>query len=672
MKILEKLTPEQYKAATEFYGPMLILAGAGSGKTTTLVARTANMMYHGIDGRNILVLTFTNKAANEMKERGMEMIKGMSEDVSAPTFTTFHSFGYKFLKRYLISETYLKLKANFTLADEGVQLKIIKSIIKDMFLNKDQKVTNKNIYAIIGILQNNLIGYEKADVTFKEIQELIRSYSKSNKSLNWLQGNGIETKDDIVKLAKIFVEYKLQLRENNLVDFDDLINLPITILKKNKEIKKFINKKFQYIMVDEFQDTNYSQIEMLNLILNRDDNICVVGDDSQSIYGWRGADIEYILNFHKQYRKVKKINLKENFRSTKNIVKKANKLIEKAEEKHEFKEALVAFKKEKGFIKTQQYRNQWEEAQKISEYIKSLINKKVEPKDIAVLYRNNFISTAFEKELIKNKVPYRIYKGRALMQKKIIHEYMSIFQFLVNKTNSIALETVLTSSKILTEKKIDEIKKKQDLRDFIFSKNKDNLFEDESNHYDKLSKTQKDRVESFKKNINITTLMMKNQEETSDIVNFINREFSFLKNIKKTIDTSKSANSIDKAEKELEDINILISIIVDFKTIEDFIEEIGLDENTEIKSEEENKVNLMTMHSSKGLEFDCVFLPRMNEGVLPSARSLNNLKVYEEERRLAYVALTRAKRFLHVSYIQIDMFKKPSFPSVFIKEAGLY
>jgi len=673
MKILDKLTPEQYKAATEFYGPMLILAGAGSGKTTTIVARTANMMYNGIDGRNILVLTFTNKAAKEMKDRGMAMIKGMGDNISAPTFTTFHSFGYKFLKRYLVTETYLKLKANFTLADEGVQLKIIKNIIKGMFLNKEKKITERNIYAIIGILQNNLIGYdEKIDITFKEIQELIRSYSKSNKSLGWLKGNGIETKDDIVKLSKIYFEYKKQLRENNLVDFDDLINLPIKILKKNKEIKNFINKKFKYIMVDEFQDTNYSQIELLNLILNKDDNICVVGDDSQSIYGWRGADIDYILNFHKQYRKVKKINLKENFRSTKNIVKKANKLISKAEEKHEFKEALVAFKKEKGYIKVQEYRNQWEEAQEISRYIKGLINKKVEPKDIAVLYRNNFIASAFEKELIKNKIPYRIYKGRALMQKKIIHEYMSIFQFLVNKTNSIALETALIASKILTEKKIEEIKQKQDLRDFIFLKNKDSLFDDDTNHYDKLSKTQKERVEKFKKNINIATLMMKNEENIEDIVNFINREFLLLKNLKKTIETSKSANSVAKAERELEDINVLISIINDFLTIEEFIEEIGLDENTDKKEEDLNKVNLMTMHSAKGLEFDCVFLPRMNEGVLPSTRSLTNLKVYEEERRLAYVALTRAKRFLHVSYVQIDMYKKAAFPSAFIKEAGLY
>ena len=231
-------------------------------------------------------------------------------------------------------------------------------------------------------------------------------------------GMDYSTKDDIIKLAKIYYEYKNKLRKNNLVDFDDLINLPIVILKKNKEIKKFINNKFKYIMVDEFQDTNYAQIELLNLILNKDDNICVVGDDSQSIYGWRGADIEYILNFHKQYREVKKINLKENFRSTTEIVKKANNLIEKSTEKHEFKEALIAFKKERGFVKKQEYLNQWKEAEGIVRYIKGLLNKNIEPKDIVILYRSNFIANSFEKELIKNKVPYVIYKGKSIDAKE--------------------------------------------------------------------------------------------------------------------------------------------------------------------------------------------------------------------------------------------------------------
>ena len=191
MKILDNLTPEQYKAATNFYGPMLILAGAGSGKTTTIIARTAYMIYKGIDGRNILILTFTNKAANEMKERGEIILKSMDMKKSSPTFTTFHSFGYKFLKRYLESESYLNLKGNFTLADEGVQLKIIKETIKGMFLNKEQKITNKNISAVISILQNYLISYEKIDTTFMEIEELIRSYNKSQKSLRWLNGNGL-------------------------------------------------------------------------------------------------------------------------------------------------------------------------------------------------------------------------------------------------------------------------------------------------------------------------------------------------------------------------------------------------------------------------------------------------------------------------------------------------
>jgi len=669
MNFLKELNPQQLEAATHFDGPMLILAGAGSGKTKTVVTRAANMLANGIDGKNILILTFTNKAAKEMKERGEKLLDSIDYEGSRPFFTTFHSFGFKFLKRYSYENKYININENFSLADEGIQKKIIKEIIKGMFLYKDQKITEKNIQYIFGILQNNLIDYISIEETYSEISALIENHNDSQKSLNWLRSNHIETKKDILKLSETYVKYKRELRENNLVDFEDLISLPIKILKQNKEIKKALNNKFKYIMIDEFQDTNFSQIEFLNLLINKDDNICVVGDDSQSIYGWRGADIEYILNFHKSYRKVKKINLTHNYRSTKDIVSTANRLIENASEKHEFKEALQAFKKEKGFITKKQYFNEYQEAEGISFYIHKLFQKNVKPENIAILYRNNFIASTIEKEFIKKRIPYRIYKGRSLMQKKAIQEYMSFIHFLMNKENEIALELSLIAGKTLTQAKIAEIKKTSTLKDFLFRKSKDSLFEDEHT-FEGLSKTQKERINLFIKNINVTRMLIKNEEDLKIIVDFIDKNFNFMKSLRKTIETSKSPASIDRAEKALEDIAILTSIIVDFPTMKDFLETIGLNENTQ-NEEEANKVNLMTIHSSKGLEFDCVFLARMNQGILPSNRALAEDKLLEEERRLAYVGITRAKRFLHISYIKKDRMKATLQPSMFIEEAEI-
>lgn len=668
MTFLKELNPQQLEAATNFNGPMLILAGAGSGKTKTVVTRAANMIANGISGKNILILTFTNKAAKEMKERGESLLDKIEYEGSRPFFTTFHSFGFKFLKRYA-NYSNVKVNENFSLADEGIQKKIIKNNLKGMFLYKEERITEKNIIYIFGILQNNLVEYNSIDQTYSEISGLIDSHKKAHKSLNWLRSNHIETKKDILKLSEMYVKYKRELRENNLVDFEDLISLPIRILKSSKEIKQTLNNKFKYIMIDEFQDTNYSQIEFLNLLMNKDDNICVVGDDSQSIYGWRGADIEYILNFHKSYRKVKKINLTHNYRSTEDIVQTANKLIENAEEKHEFKEALQAFQKEKGFITKKQYYNEYQEAEGISFYINKLFQKKVRADNIAILYRNNFIASTLEKEFIKKRIPYRIYKGRSLMQKKSIQEYMSFIHFIMNKHNEIALESALIAGKTLTQTKINSIKETTSLKDYLFKNKNNSLFEEETSFSD-LGKAQKEKVNTFIKNMNIVRMLIKNDEDTEIITDFIDKNFNFMKSLRKTIETSKSPASIDRAEKALEDIAILTSIIKDFNTMIEFLETIGLNENTE-SDETENKVNLMTIHSSKGLEFDCVFLARMNQGILPSNRSLLQDKLLEEERRLAYVGITRAKRFLHISYIKKDRQKQDMFPSIFISEAGL-
>lgn len=671
LSFLDELNKEQRLAATTFDGPLLILAGAGSGKTKTIVSRTANMIANGTDPSSILVLTFTNKAAKEMKERGETLLKQINYKGKIPLFTTFHSFGLTLLKSYLPKAENMDINENFSIADENVQKRIAKDLIKEIFAH-DPSFKETNFTAMATILQNNLVSYDTVEQTYKDIESLIQSFQRTNKSLKWLRENKIETKRDIRKLAEMYVKYKENLRKNNLADFDDLINLPVKLLESNEKIRSFIKTHFKYIMIDEFQDTNYSQIRLLNLILNNDDNICVVGDDSQSIYGWRGADIEYILNFHKNYDNVLKINLTKNYRSTKEIVSHANTLIEQAEQKHEFKEALEAFKKEQGKILCKGLENEYVEAQAITFYIKQLLLKGAKPNEIAILYRNNFIASSLEKELIKSRVPYRIYKGRTLLQKKAVQEYLSFINFFVNPKNSVALELALTSSaKILTENKMDEIKryiyqKDIDLTEFIFSEEWSEI---------NLSKSQKNKLASFVINTIEIQKQIKEGLINEEFLNLFYEKFPLIKEYENTLLESNSAKTREQADKALKDISLINSIIMDFKTIREFIDSISLAETTDKDDDEDeesnkHKINLMTIHASKGLEFDFVFVARMNQGIIPSTKSLEEASLVEEERRLAYVAITRAKKFLHVSYVKTSRTGN-MLPSMFIREANI-
>lgn len=668
MEFLKELNEEQYLAATSFEGPVLILAGAGSGKTKTVIARTANMISNGIDPTSILVLTFTNKAAKEMKERGENLLEKIEYSGEMPDFTTFHSWGMRFVRKYVDSIP-TEISKNFSIADEGIQESIIKELIQKVYgdgTKKDIPFKVPNFQAISTILQNNLITYKSFKETEDEIRALITAFKKAGRPLKFFVENGIETADEFKKLVKIYVLYKVELRKNNLVDFDDLINLSIKILKENRDIKEKVKEQYRYIMIDEFQDTNFAQIELMNLILNQDDNICVVGDDSQSIYGWRGADIEYILNFHKKFRKVLKINLVHNYRSTKDIVNRANELLLSATQKHEFKEALRAFTKDKGTILNKTFDNQNVEAMAVSYYISQLISKGAKPESIAILYRSNFIVPAFEKELIKKRIPYKIFKGRTLLQKKSIQEYIQFFQCFVNEKNSISIEQALLSkAKYIGPSKLDEIKKELDLKEITLA---DYLFNDQKIDL-KLSKSIQDKLDSFVTGVKTVRTMMENEATNREIADYFYHHFSLVKEHQRTVQESTSVASKEASEKAITDMALLTSILCSFNSLEEFLETVTLD-SAEEEDENASKVNLMTVHASKGLEFEYVFVVRFNQGVFPSNRSLTEPLALEEERRLAYVAITRAKKFLHISNAKMG-FNGPMAPSQFIKEAGL-
>lgn len=661
-KELSSLNKEQYKAATTFEGPLMILAGAGSGKTKTVITRTANMITKGIPGSSILVLTFTNKAANEMKERGEKILSSLKMDFTPPTFTTFHSWCLKFIKNYI---SYSKeIQSNFTIADENLSESILSDIMKSIYGDIKSKDTIKpsNLLAIFSIIQNNLISYKNEEETLVEIRNLIIKFFNAQKSLKVFESNlvDISKEEHLKNLSSSFVLYKEKLRENNLVDFDDLINLSIDILKENKDVREHIQNKYNYIMVDEFQDTNYSQITLLDLILNQKQNICVVGDDSQSIYGWRGAEIQYILNFHKKYKNCIVINLTENYRSSPNIVLSANTLIETAEEKHSLKEKLKAFKKDAGEIHCIEYEQDYLESQNVAKNIKALLNKGVNPNDIAILYRSNFVVNSLEKELIKEKVPYQIFKGRSILQRKSAIEFMSLINCAINEKNNLSLINFLTSTtKIISEKRMKEIVlhievNKVDLISFLR----------EGTH--KLLKSVKDDLFIFFTFLDTLRKLISENDmfAISDLI--VNNGFLFAE-YQRIIEESKSESTVQQAESSLNNLYVLISLMTDYNTMEEFFDDVVLSSETE--SSDVEKVNLMTVHASKGLEFEYVFVVRFNSGIFPSSKN-TDFAGMQEEKRLAYVAITRAKKYLSVSYA-LKTFGKDMGPSPFIREAGL-
>jgi DNA helicase-2/ATP-dependent DNA helicase PcrA len=652
---LSDLNPEQLKAATTLDGPLLILAGAGSGKTKTIISRTANLIKNKTLGNHILILTFTNKAAKEMKERGIKLITELNLNSPIPEFSTFHRWGFSFLKKYASESK--QIKPNFTIADTNTQKSLITQIIKYEFGEDEKEIKAQNLIAIFGIFQNNFIDYQNKDITTKQIKNLNR------KSKLVLESNNIDTPNKLKKTINSYIKYKEELKANNIVDFDDLINLPIYILEENKQIRKNIQDYYHYIMVDEFQDTNTTQIKLLNLILNKNQNICVVGDDSQSIYGWRGAKIENILTFHKQYKNTTLVNLKINYRSSKNIVSASNTLLKSSTETHEQKEKLKAFSKDKGKVLVQAFYNADEEAKQISKAINKILDKGFKPQDIVVLYRNNMIARIIEKEFIFNNIPYNILKGRSLLDKKSVQEFITFFTLFINKKNNLNLELALTSTaKYISIAKMKEIKT-------YCIQNNISLTKFLSDHLDKIkfNKPQLEKLNAFKENTETIRTLIKEKRDIQDIIDYFQFNFTLIPEYQKIIENSTSETSIDLATKQLNNINIISSILLKYDTVENFIEAMGLTE--EVEDKKENKVSLMTAHGSKGLEFDFVFLASASDGIFPSSRSIQNNDI-EEERRLFYVAITRPKKFLFVSYIQ-NNYSGDLKPSRFIKEAKL-
>ena len=661
LKITEGLNPGQKEAVLTIDGPVLVLAGAGSGKTKTMVTRTAYLIQKGVNPSRILGLTFTKKAAREMLDRGISLLKESSSDIRLlrnPEFSNFHSFGYKLIKEYadFISEV---KNENFTIADEGLQKSIIKQEIKYIFGEKSKDYNYGAFLTLLTFLENQISDFSSVALAKKSIVNVIED------SIYFNESDLLEDEEKLTKVAKLYVNYKTTLRMNGMVDFDDLINIVVRAAKENRKFGQILKSKFDYVMVDEYQDTNYAQIAFVKLFLDDRRNICAVGDNDQGIYGWRGAEIKYIIDFEKYFPGAKIINLSYNYRSKKEIVSLANKLMKNSAVRHKGKADLIAFDTSDAIVRYDSYFNDEEEGMEVALKIDALAGKGDKFSSIAVLSRTNQGLRQVEKGLIVNAIPYTIFKGRTLFNTKGFQELFAFLTIFQNPDNNIAVEEALTSTaKYISVAKMNEV------RDLCLQNKEPILL-----FLEKVITGKKDSEIRFtspqKKKILILINALKKIKSNLNDVNYVSEvfknEISLISEHSRIIVTSKSETTIKQSENALKYIEIGLELLARYKNVKEFLDAMSLSAD-EDKEGDEEKVKLMTVHASKGLEFETVFLISLSDEIFPSAKNMNSEILLEEERRLMYVGITRAKKRLYLSSVQSARGKYGLKPSLFLEE----
>lgn len=612
---LEGLNEEQLDAVKTTDGPLLVLAGAGSGKTKVLTTRIAYLIESGVEPYNILAITFTNKAAKEMKERVFKLV-GEVKDIQ---ISTFHSFGLYIIKRHY---NLLGYERNFTILDGDDSLVLVKNIVKEMGLNTDD-YNPKAIRNKISGAKNELVypeEYEKyAGTDFEEI------------------------------VCKVYKKYEERLKNNNSVDFDDLLILPIKLFSVYKDILKMYQERFKYILVDEYQDTNRVQYILVNMLAARYKNICVVGDNDQAIYSWRGSDYRNILNFEKDYPELKSVMLEENYRSTGNILKAANEVIKNNKIR---KDKNLWTKHEEGSkIRYHRASDEKDEASYVVKEIKNLLYDGVRREDIAVLYRTNAQSRNIEEAMLRENIPYKVIGSFYFYNRKEIKDLISYLKLIYNKNDDISLVRIINVPKRgIGDKTISN------LSDKSFKLNKciyDVIETGKEQEFKKI-------IEELKENSKDATL--------TELVDLILDKTGIRKELEteKTVDAEIRLSNLE----EFKSITRTYEENSDSPTLEEFLEEISLVADMNEHKNETNVVTLMTVHAAKGLEFDYVFVIGMEEGLFPHLNSMETEDL-EEERRLCYVAITRAKKKLWLINAKSRMIYGKHdnyFPSRFISE----
>ena len=593
--MLEELNNRQKEAVLYNDGPLLILAGAGSGKTKTLTTKIAYLIEHEhVSPYSILAITFTNKAAKEMKDR---LYLTVGNDVKKLTVSTFHSFGLKLLR-----ENYERLgyEKNFVIMDSDDSLTVVKKIIKDM--GYDPKIYNpKAIRNKISSCKNEMISpaaYERFAVS---------DYEKV--------------------IQQVYSKYQDKLKRNNSVDFDDLLLLPIELFKKNEDLLEKYQDLYRYILIDEYQDTNEAQYILTKLLSDKYRNITCVGDDSQSIYSFRGANYKNILNFEKDYKDAKIILLEENYRSTSNILDAANNVIKhnkQRKDKNLWTNRGVGEK-----IKYYRAYDEKDEANYVVNKINELVNKGIEYKDIAVLYRTNAQSRVMEEAMLKENLPYRVVGSFYFYSRKEIKDLIAYLRLIHNSKDNVSLLRVIN-----TPKRGIGLKTIENLTQ-IADDNEISIYEAINSGKELEFKNLIERLKEVSENLTLTELIDK-VLDASGMKQELESEDSLEAEVR--LENLEEFKSITKAFEEAEG-----SV-----SLEEFLLEISLVSDVEEYKDDPNRISLMTVHSVKGLEFNYVFVIGLEEGIFPHMNSLMESSDVEEERRLMYVAITRAKDDLHL------------------------
>ena len=601
------LNKSQKEAIEYGDGQLLILAGAGSGKTRVITQRIIYLLKNGVSPKNILAVTFTNKASKEMQERISSIVKS-----EIPNISTFHSACGKILRSEI---SLLGFKSNFIIYDDTDSDKLIKEIITQQKL--DTKVYNaKNISLQISSWKN--------EGMFPE--DIVHSGTLFEK-----------------KIIHIYKSYQNRLKASNAIDFGDMILKVIEIFTKFPERLSYYQNLYKYVLVDEYQDTNPSQYQMLSLLCNKKSNLCVVGDDDQAIYSWRGADISNILDFKKDYPNAKVVKLEENYRCTGNILEAAYSVIKINTRRSDKK--IFTSNENGSKIKYKACFNDIEESRFIASEINKLKKSKISYEDIAVLYRANYQSRLIEEELIKAAIPYKIIGGIKFYARAEIKDLLAYMRVIENNLDSIALERIInTPVRGIGATIINKLK-------VVATENKVSLWE--AIDLIELKGNAKTKIVEFK---NMIKDFEKEKDDISKLINSIIAKTKYIIKIKeeiKEIENSRTdSEERNNKQERVENIEQFITSIYDFKnknpesSLSDFLEHVTLVTDTNKDSDE--SVTLMTLHSAKGLEYKVVFLPGMEEGVFPHGRTLGDQTELEEERRLCYVGITRAKELLYL------------------------
>ncbi|MDD1524123.1 ATP-dependent helicase [Riemerella anatipestifer] len=622
---LKGLNEAQYKAVTTIQGPLMVLAGAGSGKTRVLTMRIAHLITNGVDPFNILALTFTNKAAREMKERIAKVVG--ESDAKSLWMGTFHSV----FARILRSEAhYLGFPSNFTIYDSQDALNVLKKVIKDLNIDSDL-YKPKKVQARISQYKNNLITVR----AYYNNPELMENDARANMKL----------------IGQIYQKYVEVCFKNGAMDFDDLLLRTNELLTRFPEVLAKYQDRFRYILVDEYQDTNHSQYLIVKALASKFENICVVGDDAQSIYSFRGANIYNILNFKKDYPDAVTVSLEQNYRSTQNIVNAANVVI--AKNQQQFKKNVFSANEEGEKLKVYRSLSDADEANFVAANIWELHNSQQRMfNEFAILYRTNSQTRAFEDALRRKNIPYRVYGGLSFYQRKEVKDLLAYLRLLVNENDAEALTRIInypvrgigetTQNKLIVYADGQGLSLAQVLSDLPFHTPRLGLNNSALN-----------KLNDFWQMIKAFQVMLKT-ENAYTVAMEVAKRSGLIKNLK----DDQTPEGISRLENIQELMNSMQGFIEEQQQLEEgdaslsnFLENIALSADTQDKPDgSEDMVSLMTIHLSKGLEFPVVHLVGLEENLFPSFMSSSSREELEEERRLFYVALTRAEKQAYLSY----------------------